>query len=216
MAKVEPFYTAHSAPPVVYIAAERASFCQTEHKRLYYEIILPRSLGSLLVVQNTGCVSIVKAWKPPCTIDKLLSLLFTTKPCISNLVGIWTLNHKHHSVHRTYKAGVVSSNCFFRFLIICHQNDSHFVMTVSFHNFWPGHCVGHSTGENRRFDRCILDWTNQCKSHLPLVAKPAFLQTATAASISGPIYETFFCSDSLKLGSFGYLWQTALALMGPI
>ena len=53
------------------------------------------------------------------------------------------------------------------------------------------------TGENRRFDRCIVDWTNQCKSHLPLVAKSAFLQTATAANISGPIYETFLCSGSL-------------------
>ena len=30
------------------------------------------------------------------------------------------------------------------------------------------------TGENRRFDRCIVDWTNQCKSRLPLVAKSAF------------------------------------------
>ena len=72
------------------------------------------------------------------------------------------------------------------------------------------------TGENRRFDRCILDWTNQSKSCLPLVAKSAFLQTATAAHISGPIYETFFCSGSLKPGSFGYIWQTALALIGPI
>ena len=73
-----------------------------------------------------------------------------------------------------------------------------------------------STGENRRFDRCIVDWTNQCKSRLPLVAKAAFLQTATAAHISGPIYETFLCSGSLKPGSFGYLGQTALALIGPI
>ena len=73
-----------------------------------------------------------------------------------------------------------------------------------------------ANGENRRFDRCIVDWTNQCKSHLPLVAKSAFLQTATAAHISGPIYEAFFCSGSLKPGSFGYLWQTALALIGPI
>merc|ERR1719357_1688196 len=73
-----------------------------------------------------------------------------------------------------------------------------------------------STGENRKFDRCILDWTNQCKSRLPLVAKSAFLQTATVAHISGPIYETFFCSGSLKPGSFGYLWRTALALIGPI
>ena len=72
------------------------------------------------------------------------------------------------------------------------------------------------TGENRRFDRCIVDWTNQCKSCLPLVAKSAFLQTATAAHISGPIYETFLCSGSLKPGSFGYLGQTALALIGPI
>ena len=74
----------------------------------------------------------------------------------------------------------------------------------------------HITGQNRRFDRCILDWTNQCKSRLPLVAKSACLQTATAANISGPIYETFFCSGSLKLGSFGYLWQAARALIGPI
>ena len=72
------------------------------------------------------------------------------------------------------------------------------------------------TSENLRFDRCIVDWTNQCKSHLPLVAKSAFLQTATAAHISGPIYETFLCSGSLKPGSFGYLGQTALALIGPI
>ena len=28
-----------------------------------------------------------------------------------------------------------------------------------------------STGENRRFDWCVLDWTNQSKSRLPLVAK---------------------------------------------
>ena len=72
------------------------------------------------------------------------------------------------------------------------------------------------TGENRRFDRCILDWTNQCKSRLQLVAKSAFLQTATTAHISGPIYEAFFCSGSLKPGSFGYLGQMALALIGPI
>jgi len=49
-----------------------------------------------------------------------------------------------------------------------------------------------------------------------LVAKSAFLQTATAAHISGPIYETFFCSGSLKPGSFGYLGQTAFELIGPI
>ena len=72
------------------------------------------------------------------------------------------------------------------------------------------------TGENRRFDRCIVDWTNQCQSRLPLVAKSAFLQTATAAHVSGPPYETFLCSGSLKPGSFGYLGQTALALIGPI
>ena len=72
------------------------------------------------------------------------------------------------------------------------------------------------TGKLHRLERCFLDWTNQCKSHLPLVAKSAFLQTATAAHISGPIYEAFFCSGSLKPGSFGYLWQTALALIGPI
>ena len=73
-----------------------------------------------------------------------------------------------------------------------------------------------NTVENRRFGQCVLDWTNQCKSCLPLVAKSAFLQTATAAHISGPIYETFLCSGSLKPGSFGYSWQTALALIGPI
>ena len=73
-----------------------------------------------------------------------------------------------------------------------------------------------SNGENRRFDRCIVDLTNQRKSRLPLVAKSAFLQTATAAHISGPIYVTFLCSGSLKPGSFGYLRQTALALIGPI
>ena len=73
-----------------------------------------------------------------------------------------------------------------------------------------------TTGKLHRLERCFLDWTNQCKSHLPLVAKSAFLQTATAAHISGPIYEAFFCSGSLKPGSFGYLWQTALALIGPI
>ena len=72
------------------------------------------------------------------------------------------------------------------------------------------------TGENSRFDQCILDWTNQCKSRLPLAAKSAFLQTATAAHISGPIFETFSCSGSLKPGSFGYLRQAALALIGPI
>ena len=72
------------------------------------------------------------------------------------------------------------------------------------------------TGEIRRFDWYILDWTNQCKSRLPLVAKSAFLQTATAAHTPGPIYETFFCSGSLKPGICGYLWQTALALIGPI
>ena len=37
------------------------------------------------------------------------------------------------------------------------------------------------TGKLHRLERCFLDWTNQCKSHLPLVAKSAFLQTATAA-----------------------------------
>merc|ERR1719412_1721807 len=72
------------------------------------------------------------------------------------------------------------------------------------------------TGKLHRLDRCFLDWTNQCKSHLPLVAKSAFLQTATAAHISGPIYEAFFCSGSLKPGSFGYLRQTAFELIGPI
>ena len=60
------------------------------------------------------------------------------------------------------------------------------------------------TGENRRFNQCLLDWTNQCKSSLPFVAKSAFLQTATAAHISGPIYETFFCSGSLKRGRLDY------------
>ena len=79
-----------------------------------------------------------------------------------------------------------------------------------------GYLVFMFTVENCRFDRCILDWTNQCKSHLPLVAKSAFLQTATAAHIPGPIYETFLCSSSLKPGSFGYLGQKALALIGPI
>ena len=72
------------------------------------------------------------------------------------------------------------------------------------------------TGGNRRFDRCILDWTNQCKSRLPLIAKSAIFQTAFAAHISGPIYETFICSGSLKPCIFGYLGQTALALIGPI
>ena len=72
------------------------------------------------------------------------------------------------------------------------------------------------TGENRWFGQCILDWTNQCKNYLPLVAKSAFLQAATAAHIAGPICKTFFCSGSLKPGRFGYLGQTALALTGPI
>ena len=72
------------------------------------------------------------------------------------------------------------------------------------------------TGENLRFDRCMVDLTNQFKSRLPLVAKSAFLQTATATHISGLIYETFFCSCCLNPGSFGYLGQTALALIGPI
>ena len=37
------------------------------------------------------------------------------------------------------------------------------------------------------------------------------------SALSGPIFETFFCSGSLKLGSFGYIvWQAALALFGPI
>ena len=40
-------------------------------------------------------------------------------------------------------------------------------------------------------------------------AKSAFLQTATAAHTSGPIYETFLCSGSLN-------WSLALALIGPI
>ena len=36
------------------------------------------------------------------------------------------------------------------------------------------------TAENiTRFAQCILDWTNQCKSPLPYVAKAARLQTAT-------------------------------------
>ena len=48
------------------------------------------------------------------------------------------------------------------------------------------------TGKNRRFNQSILDWTNQCKSCPPLVAKSASLQTAPAANTSGPIYKTFF------------------------
>ena len=40
------------------------------------------------------------------------------------------------------------------------------------------------TSENRRF---ILDWTDQCKSRITLVAKFTCLQTATVAHISGPI-----------------------------
>ena len=41
------------------------------------------------------------------------------------------------------------------------------------------------TVENRRFDQCILDWTNQCKSRLPLVvAKSAGLQTATVLQLT--------------------------------
>ena len=54
------------------------------------------------------------------------------------------------------------------------------------------------TVENRRFDQCILDWTNQCKSGLILVANSAYLQTATAAHMPGPIYEAFYCSGSLR------------------
>ena len=87
---------------------------------------------------------------------------------------------------------------------------------ADFHNIALSFYPATNTGQNRGFDRCIVDWTNQCKSRLPLVTKSAFLQTATAAHISGPIYEAFFCSGSLKPGSFGYLWQTALALIGPI
>ena len=70
--------------------------------------------------------------------------------------------------------------------------------------------------ENVPTDVLYIDWTNQCKSCRPLVAKSPILQTATAAHISGPIYETFLCSGSLKPGSFGYLGQMALALIGPI
>ena len=44
-----------------------------------------------------------------------------------------------------------------------------------------------TTGENRRFDQCILDWTRYV-----------------------------ICSGSLKTGRFGYQWQAALALIGPI
>ena len=65
-------------------------------------------------------------------------------------------------------------------------------------------------------DPPVLAWTHGCKSCLQLVANFASPQTATKANISGPIHETFFCSGSLKLGSFGYLWQAALALIGPI
>ena len=52
---------------------------------------------------------------------------------------------------------------------------------------------------------------------MPAIGSQIFiLQTATAPHISGPIYETFFWSGSLKPGSFGYFWQTALVLIGPI
>ena len=73
-----------------------------------------------------------------------------------------------------------------------------------------------NTGENRRFDLCLIDWTNQCKSHLPLVAKPAFLQTATAEKCFIDWTRYVSCSGSLTKGRFGYQWQAALALVGPI
>ena len=67
--------------------------------------------------------------------------------------------------------------------------------SITFGKYYPVLC----TGGDRRFDRCILNWTHQCKSRLSLVHKSAFLQTVTAAGMSGPIYETFFFSGSLKL-----------------
>ena len=79
----------------------------------------------------------------------------------------------------------------------------YFEICFRFNNFTFLSKILPRTVENRRFDQCILDWTNQCKSRLPLVTKSAFLQTATAAHVSGPIYETFLCSGSLKPDSFG-------------
>ena len=43
-------------------------------------------------------------------------------------------------------------------------------------------------GRVHRFDWWFLDWTNQCISCLPLVTKPAELQTANVVHIIGPIF----------------------------
>ena len=73
-----------------------------------------------------------------------------------------------------------------------------------------------TTGENRRFNQCILDLTYQCKSCLPLVAKSACLQTATAVKCLIDWTRHVSCSGSLKTGRFGNQRQAALALVGPI
>ena len=63
---------------------------------------------------------------------------------------------------------------------------------------------------------------NQITSKIFSLGKPkglpkrGLLQTAATAHISGPIYGTFFCSGSWKPGSFDFLWQAALVLIGLI
>ena len=60
------------------------------------------------------------------------------------------------------------------------------------------------TVENRRFDQCILDWTNQCKSRLPLVvAKSAGLQTATVLQLT-------YLVQSMKHFSAVAVWSLAV------
>ena len=106
----------------------------------------------------------------------------------------WIFMHLRRLNRETY--AVSKTNWF----VAVNQYNCFFYCTFALHSFI---CFKKTTtGENCRFDWCIR--TNQCKSCLSLVAKSACLQTATAANTSGPIYETFFCSGSLKPDSFGY------------
>ena len=55
------------------------------------------------------------------------------------------------------------------------------------------------TAENiTRFAQCILDWTHQCMSPLPLVAKAARLQTATTQKCFINWAGYVSCGGSLK------------------
>ena len=52
-----------------------------------------------------------------------------------------------------------------------------------FLNIWGLSINWFNTGDNSRFefDQCMLDWTNQCNSRLPQVAKAVRFQTGIAA-----------------------------------